>query len=498
MKSMWSTKAAQQPFLSGGDKHLLIDNEWLPAQSGKTFETIDPGTRQVLARVAEGGVQDVDKAVAAAHRAFRSWKKVRPYERQELLLRLADLVDAHWQELAELDSLDMGAPISAVLPRKRRAVGLLRYYAGAATMIHGETSDNSMLGGEYLSYTLKEPVGVVGAIIPWNGPITSAIWKLATALATGCTIVLKPSEESPLSALRLGELIVEAGFPAGVVNIVTGFGGDAGAALVAHPDVAKISFTGSHVTGQRIMQASAGNLKRLTMELGGKSPDIIFADADLDQAVPGAAMGVFANSGQICMAGTRLFVERAIHDEFVERVAAYGSALRVGYGLDPDTQLGPLVSRAQYDRVSSYLDIGKAEGARAVSGGKPLTDGDFAEGFYIPPTVFAGVEQNMRIAREEIFGPVVSVIPFDDMDDMIHRANDSMFGLGSGVWTRDVSKAHHVTREIEAGTVWVNCYGPVDVAVPFGGYKMSGFGRESGRESLDAYLNTKAVWVKTA
>jgi aldehyde dehydrogenase (NAD+) len=494
----FQSHASKMGFLDGKPKRLLIDNRWVEAASGKTFATIDPGTGKVLAQVAEGDAADVDRAVASSRRAFEgAWSKVRPYERQELLLKLADLVDRHWQELAELDVLDMGAPIAFVMPRKRRALGLLRYYAGAATMIHGETTDNSMLGGEFVSFTLREPVGVVGAIVPWNAPVTSAIWKLATALAAGCTVILKPSEESPLSALRLGELIVEAGFPAGVVNIVTGYGHSAGAALTTHRDVNKISFTGSTTTGQRIVQASAGNLKRLTMELGGKSPDIVFADADLDAAVPGAGMGVFGNSGQICMAGTRLFVEAKIYDEFVQRVADYGRSLRVGYGLDPQTQLGPLVSSNQLKRVSGYLESGVSEGATAISGGARLTEGHYADGFYVPPTVFTNVNETMAIAREEIFGPVVVAIPFEDMDDLVRRANDTMFGLGSGVWTRDVSKAHKLARAIQAGTVWVNCYGPTDPAVPFGGYKMSGFGRESGRESLDPYLNTKAVWIKT-
>jgi aldehyde dehydrogenase (NAD+) len=492
------TAANGHPFLNGQAKRLLINNQWVEAASGKTFPTYDPGNGKLLAHVAEGDAEDINRAVAAARRAFEgSWRKVKPYERQELLLKLAECVDRNWQELAELDTLDMGAPISFVMPRKKRAIGLLRYYAGAATMIHGETTDNSMTGGEYVSYTVKEPVGVVGAIVPWNAPVTSAIWKLATALATGCTVVLKPSEESPLSALRLGELIVEAGFPEGVVNIVTGYGHSAGAALASHDGVNKISFTGSTVTGQKIVQASAGNLKRLTMELGGKSPDIVFADADLDAAVPGAGMGVFGNSGQICMAGTRLFVEAKIYEEFVHRVAEYGKGLKVGYGLDPQTQLGPLVSRNQLQRVTGYMESGVRDGAIPISGGERLTEGDYANGYYVPPTVFTNVHENMKIAREEIFGPVVVAIPFEDTDDLIRRANDTMFGLGSGIWTRDVGKAHKLARAIEAGTVWVNCYGPTDPAVPFGGYKMSGFGRESGRESLDAYLNTKTVWIKT-
>jgi aldehyde dehydrogenase (NAD+) len=364
-------------------------------------------------------------------------------------------------------------------------------------MLHGETIENSIAPGEFLTYTLKEPVGVVGAIIPWNAPLTAAIWKIGPAVATGCTIVLKPAEEASLAALRLGELIMEAGFPDGVVNVVTGFGETAGAALASHHDVDKIAFTGSHITGQKIVQASVGNLKRVTLELGGKSPDIVFADADLDAAAPGAAMGVFANSGQVCSAGTRLFVERKIYDEFVERVAKVGSGLKVGDALDPATQIGPLVSSQQLERVTGYLEAGKSEGARPVAGGQRLTEGDYAQGFFVPPTVFADVRDDMKIAREEIFGPVLSAFPFDNMDDLIRRANSTMFGLGSGVWTRDVSKAHRLARAIRAGNVWVNCYGQMDVSVPFGGYKMSGYGRESGRESLDEYMQTKSVYIRT-
>ena len=391
----------------------------------------------------------------------------------------------------------MGAPLSGAAARKRRAIALLRYYAGAATMLHGETIENSVPGGEFLSYTLKQPVGVVGAIIPWNGPVGSAIWKIAPALATGCTIVLKPAEEASLGVLRLGEFALEAGVPPGVLNIVTGFGETAGAALAAHESVDKIAFTGSHVTGQKIIAASAGNLKRVTLELGGKSPDIVFADADLDAAVPGAAMAVFSNSGQVCSAGTRLFVEQSIRDEFVGRIAEFAKNLRVGNGLNPETQIGPLVSKRQFERVNDYIESGLQEGATLASRRESASN-DLADGFFVFPTVFENVKDEMKIAREEIFGPVLSTFSFEDMDDLVKRVNSTIFGLGSGVWTRDLSKAHTLANRIHTGNVWVNCYNAVDVAIPFGGVKMSGYGRESGRESLEEYLTTKSVCIKVA
>jgi len=476
---------------------MLIGGKWTDAASGKTFPSLNPATGEVLAHVAEGDREDVDRAVAAARRAFDgSWRKTKPYERQMLLLGLADLIERHFDELTLLDTLDMGAPLSRTRASRLRALGMLRYYAGMATAVHGETIENSV-PGEYVTFTLKEPVGVVGAIIPWNSPLTAAIWKIAPALATGCTVVLKPAEEAPLTAIRLGELLLEAGVPDGVVNIVPGYGETAGAALAAHHDVDKVAFTGSHLTGQKIVQASAGNLKRVSLELGGKSPDIVFADADLETTVPGAAMAVFSNSGQVCSAGTRLFVEQRIYDEFVGRVAEFGRRLRVGPGVDPDVQIGPLVSAQQLERVTGYLDVGKREGARAVSGGERLLDGELAKGYFVAPTVFADVRDDMTIAQEEIFGPVISAIPFRDIDEVLRRANSTPFGLGSGVWTRDVSKAHRLARGIRAGSVWVNCYQAMDPAVPFGGYKMSGYGRESGLQHLDEYLNVKAVWIKT-
>lgn len=489
--------ATRHPFLDGKAKRMLIGGKWVEAASGRTFSSINPATGEVLAEVAEGDAEDIERAVAAARGAFDGpWRRVKPYERQNLLLKLADLVERHFEELAALDTLDMGAPISRTGANRLRAVGMLRYYAGQAVAIHGETIENS-LPGEYASFTLKEPVGVVGAIIPWNAPLSSSIWKLGPALATGCTIVLKPAEEAPLTPLRLAELCQEAGIPPGVVNVVPGYGETAGAALAAHPDVDKVAFTGSHLTGQKIVAASAGNLKRVSLELGGKSPDVVFADADLDAAVPGAAMAVFANSGQICSAGTRLFVERKIYEEFTARVAEFGRGLRVGDGRDPKTQVGPLVSAEQLERVTGYLAIGRQEGARPLAGGERLTEGGMARGFFVPPTVFADVKDDMRIAQEEIFGPVISAIPFTDIGEVIERANRTQYGLGSGLWTRDVTKAHTLARGIRAGSVWINCYQAMDPAVPFGGYKMSGYGREGGKQHVEEYLNVKAVWIRT-
>ena len=497
METASSTLVVRHAFADGSFKKILIDGKWVEAASGKRFDSRNPATGELLATVAEGDKEDIDRAVAAARKAFDGpWSRSTPYERQQLLLKYADLVERHFDELSTLDTLDMGAPLSRTRGLRLRVLGMLRYYAGQATAIHGETIPNS-LPGEIFSYTLKEPVGVVGAIIPWNGPLAATVWKIGPVLASGCTVVLKPAEEAPLTSLRLGELALEAGIPAGVINIVPGYGETAGAALAAHPGVDKVAFTGSHITGQSIVRASAGNLKRVSLELGGKSPDIVFSDADVESAVPGAAMAVFANSGQICSAGTRMFVEQRIYDEFVDRVASFGRGLRVGNGLDPETQVGPLVSEQQLERVTGYLTLGQDEGARAVSGGQRLTDGAFAAGYFVPPTVFANVRDDMRIAQEEIFGPVISAIPFKDIDDLIQRANATMFGLGSGVWTRDVSKAHRLARAIRAGSVWVNCYQTMDPAVPFGGYKMSGYGRESGLQHLEEYLNVKAVWIKT-
>ncbi|MGY4157974.1 aldehyde dehydrogenase (NAD+) [Bradyrhizobium sp. USDA 4461] len=496
---VYVNKSAASPpgFLDGKLKCLFVGGQWVEARSGKRFSTRNPATGELLAEVAEGDAADIDLAVAAARRAFDGqWSNWRPADRQRLLLKLADLVEADIEQLAMLDTLDMGAPISRTRASKQRAIGMLRYYAGQAVSIHGETIENS-LSREIFSYTLKEPLGVIGAIIPWNSPLGATLWKIGPALATGCTVVLKPAEEAPLTPLRIAELCAVAGVPEGVVNVVPGYGETAGAALAAHNGVDKVAFTGSHLTGQKIVRASAGNLKRISLELGGKSPDIVFADADLDAAVPGAAMAVFANSGQVCSAGTRLFVERRIYGEFTARVADFSRSLKLGNGLDPQTQVGPLVSSEQLDRVTAYLTLGVQEGARLVSGGARATEGPLANGYFVPPTVFADVQDEMTIAREEIFGPVLSAIPFDDIDEVIARGNRTEFGLGSGVWTRDVSKAHRLARALRAGSVWVNCYQTMDPAVPFGGYKMSGYGRESGLQHVEEYLNVKAVWIKT-
>ncbi|WP_027155735.1 aldehyde dehydrogenase family protein [Mesorhizobium sp. WSM2561] len=482
--------------IDGRHRKMFVDGAWVDARSGRTMETRNPATGAVIATVPRGDRQDVELAVAAARRAFDGpWSRYKPYERQVLLLRIADLFEKHWEEISRSDTTDMGMPIVRTLANRDRVIGMLRYYAGMATSLHGETIENS-LPGEIVSFTRKEPVGVVGAIIPWNAPTAASIWKIGPALATGCTVVLKPSEEAPLTPLLIADIMNEAGVPPGVVNIVTGTGAEAGAALAEHMGVDKIVFTGSTATGQSIVRASAGNLKRVSLELGGKSPVIVCADADLDKAVPVAAMSVFANSGQICIAGSRLFVERSVHDQFVERLATYAKGLRIGDGIDPATEIGPLVSEKQLQRVASYFEAGTAEGATLVTGGQRLMEGALAAGNFVAPTVFAGVSDDMRIAREEIFGPVISALPFDTLDEAVERANNTPYGLAAGVFTRNVATAHQLSRKIRAGSVWVNTYHTIDPAVPFGGYKMSGYGREGGAEHLDEYLNTKGVFIK--
>ena len=482
-------------FLNGRPTQLLIGGQWVSARSEKTFKSINPSTGEVICQVAEGDASDVDAAVAAARSAFEGpWSKFTPQQRQNVMLKLADLVEQNLDELRLIDVIDMGAPIRRTR-RSNRIVESLRYFAGWTTKIHGETVPNSQPGSVF-SFTLKEPVGVCASIIAWNGPLGAALAKIAPVLATGCTTVLKPAEEASLTAVRLGELFQELDLPPGVINIVTG-GEAVGAALAGHNDVDKVAFTGSSGTGQKIVLAAAGNLKRVSLELGGKSPDIIFADADIDAAVAGASNGVFGNSGQVCYAGTRVFVERPIYEEVIARMSDYANALVVGNSQDEATDIGPVVSQTQLDRVSGYIDIGKEEGARTAAGGTRVVDGDLAKGYFLAPTVFADVKDDMRIAQEEIFGPVASVMPFDSVDEVKKRANLTNFGLGGGVWTRDVGKAHQLAAAINTGVVWVNCYGLTDPAMPHGGSKMSGWGNEFSIHGLDEYLNVKAVWIRT-
>jgi len=437
------------------EQDMLIDGKRVPALFAKRFETRNPATGELLAQVAQAGAEDVDRAVAAARAAFEGpWRRMKPAERQRIMLRLADLVEEHYEELALLDTLDLGAPLSRTVLGKARAGGLLRYYAGQATLLSGDTLPNSA-AGDVLSHTLKEPIGVVAAINPWNGPIGMSVWKAGPVLASGCTLVMKPAEQTPLSALRFGELCLEAGVPAGVINILTGLG-DAGAALSSHPGIDKIAFTGSTGVGEKILHAAASTMKRVSVELGGKSPNIVFADADLDKAVPAAAMAVFANSGQICSAGTRLFVQREIHDEFMARLADFTRTIRVGDPLDPATQIGPVVSATQMDKILGFMQGAGQEGAQALVGGARMAGAGLEDGFFIEPTIFTGVTDEMTIAREEIFGPVLSAFAFDTEEEVLKRANATPFGLGSGVWTRNLSTAHRMARGIQAGSVWIN------------------------------------------
>lgn len=474
------------------DQLLLIDGKWRPSVSGKTFETVDPATNQVICRVAEGDAADIDLAVAAARRAFDSgpWSRMSGSERGRLIYKLADMVEKHQEELAALESLDNGKPyrdsIAADLPL---TIKCYRYYAGWADKMVGKTIP---VDGPYSCFTRHEPVGVVGQIIPWNFPLLMQAWKWGPALASGCTVVLKPAEQTPLSAARVAQLALEAGFPDGVINVVPGFGPTAGAALTRHMDVDKVAFTGETTTGQIIMEAAArSNLKRVSLELGGKSPNVVFADADLDAAVDGAYFGLFFNQGQCCCAGSRLFVEEKIHDEFVDRLVRRARSQKVGDPFDPATTQGPQVTREQQQRVLGYIEAGKSEGAKLhCGGGKPDLPGYFVE-----PTVFSGVRDDMKIAREEIFGPVMNILPFKSIEEVIERGNRTHFGLAAAVWTRDIKKAHRMARSLRAGTVWINCYDVFDAAAPFGGYKMSGIGRELGEYALQLYTEVKSVII---
>ena len=470
---------------------LFINGRWVDSVSGKAFDTLNPATEKVITSVAEGDSADIDLAVAAAREAFENgpWKKTDARDRGRILLKIAGLIERNKDELALLDTLDNGKPINettkADIPL---VIDCFLYYAGWADKIHGETIP---VRGDFFNYTLREPVGVVGQIIPWNFPLLMAAWKIAPALACGNTIVLKPAEQTPLSALRLGEICQEAGLPDGVLNIVTGYGPTAGAALAEHMDVDKIAFTGGSATGRIIMQAASKNLKRISLELGGKSPNIVFADSDVDSAVAGAMTGIFFNQGEVCCAGSRLFIEKSIHEEFIDKLSNKAANMRVGNPEDTGTQMGAQVSKEQFDKILGYIETGKQEGAKLVTGGERCGE----RGYFIKPTIFDAVDNNMRIAKEEIFGPVVSAITFDDVDEVVRQGNLSVYGLAAAVWTKDIKKAHRLARDLKAGTIWINTYNAFDAASPFGGFKQSGFGRELGVHALELYTHVKSVWI---
>jgi acyl-CoA reductase-like NAD-dependent aldehyde dehydrogenase len=486
-----SLSAPAREFIDWGPKRLVIGGDSAEAADGRTFETIDPATGEAICEVALAGPEDVERATATARAALEGpLRKVSPAKRSSLMHGLAEMIKEHGDELAELESLDNGKPLAAAKGDIAASVNHLRYYAGWPTKIEGETIPVS--ARDVLCYTLREPVGVCAQIVPWNYPLLMAIWKVAPALAAGCAIVLKPAEQTPLTALRLGKLALEAGFPEGALNVLSG-DGTTGAALVDSPGVDKVAFTGSTVVGREIGAKCGRSLKRLTLELGGKSPNIILPDADLEKAIPGSFQGIYSNSGQACNAGSRLFVQRELFDDVVERLAAYAREAKVGPGLDPETQFGPLISEEQHERVKGYIDSGVQEGAEIVAGGN---SGNGGQGYFVEPTLFKGVDDSMRIAREEIFGPVLVAMPFEDLEEVARRANDTEYGLAAGLWTRDDSNAHKLAAMLQAGNVYVNTWGGGDPAAPFGGYKASGIGREKGRANLDAYLETKMVWVQ--
>ncbi|MEX0825093.1 MAG: aldehyde dehydrogenase family protein, partial [Pirellulaceae bacterium] len=473
---------APRPEIKIEQTQCFIGGQWVPAASGKTFATINPATEEEIAQVAEGDAEDIDRAARAARQAFDTgdWSKMDAADRGRLMYKLADAIEAEIDSLAALETLDNGKPLNdsrtVDIPL---VIDVLRYYAGYADKIQGSTIP---IRGDFFCYTRREPIGVAGQIIPWNFPMLMTSWKWGPALAAGCTIVMKPAEQTPLTCLRMAKLAQDVGFPDGVINVVPGYGPTAGAAVVKHPMIDKIAFTGEHRTAQIITRDSAETLKRLSFELGGKSPNVVLADADLDAAVQGAYVGLYLNQGQCCCAGSRLFVDSSIHDLFLEKLQALTETRRVGDPFAPDTEQGPQVDKAQFDKIMSYIDKGREEGARCVTGGERVGD----QGYFVQPTIFDQVTDDMAIAKDEIFGPVLSVLRFDDVDEMIRRANNTCFGLAAAVWTRDISKAHRFAAQVRAGTVWINCYDAFDAAAPFGGFKMSGYGRELGEEGLKA------------
>jgi len=474
---------------------LFIDGQFVDAESGKTFKTPNPATGETFAEVAEADKADVDKAVAAARKAFEGkWSKMSARDRGRLLYKLSQLIEEHAGELAALETNDNGKPIKEStyidLPG---VVENFEYFAGWSTKIEGETIP---VPGQMFNYTLREPIGVCGQIIPWNFPLLMAAWKLAPALAAGNTVVLKPAEQTPVTAVELGKLIAEAGFPEGVVNIIPGFGETAGAALASHPGIDKIAFTGSTEIGKVIARTAADNLTKVSLELGGKAPNVIFADADLDQAVNGAMMGIFFNQGQVCCAGSRLFVEAKVKDEFLARFKEKADKIKVGDPMDKATLMGPQVSMEQLNKIKSYVGIAREEGATVFAGGQaPQLEGAFQNGYFFQPTIFSEVNNSMRVAQEEIFGPVTSVITFDNDDDLLRQANDTMYGLSAGIWTSNITRAHRFAKGVKAGVVWINTYNMFNAASPFGGYKQSGYGREMGKHALELYTQVKSVWV---
>jgi betaine-aldehyde dehydrogenase len=474
---------------------LFIGGQWVDAESGKTFTTPNPATGETLAEVAEADKADIDKAVVAARKAFEGkWSKISARDRGRLLYKLSQLIEEHATELAAVETADNGKPIKeSMYVDLPQVVENFEYFAGWATKIEGETIP---VPGKMFNYTLREPIGVCGQIIPWNFPLLMAAWKLAPALAAGNTVVLKPAEQTPVGAMELAKLIQEAGFPEGVVNVVPGYGETAGAALASHPGIDKVAFTGSTEVGKLIAKAAADNLTKVSLELGGKAPNIVFADSNMDQAVAGAMMGIFYNQGQVCCAGSRLFVEETVKDEFLSKLSERAERIAVGDPMDKGTQMGPQVSEEQLNRIKGYVDIARNEGASVVSGGSsPDLDEKFQKGYFFRPTIFADVNNKMRVAQEEIFGPVVSVISFKDEDDLLKQANDTIYGLSAGIWTQDITRAHRFAQEIKAGVIWINTYNMFNAASPFGGYKQSGYGREMGRHALDLYTQVKSVWV---